>query len=186
MPDRPVPPLAARRRHRSARPAARARPGRRGIAGAGRDITDGPAQNAGERCGHLVAGERGGPGKRERAAVEPPAGYRYRHAGEIMNIDTACCRRSGWFDKIARLDRSALAQHVLHEAVGAQDHMRHAGGAQGPLDLRGIAGEKRNRRGHLGAQHREFDDAAHCGALRSGDERALPCDLIRLRRRDQR
>ena len=42
-------------------------------------VLDGPTQHAGERCGHLVARERGAPGKRERAAVERPAGNRHRH-----------------------------------------------------------------------------------------------------------
>jgi hypothetical protein len=40
-------------------------------------------------------------------------GNRRRHFGEIMNVDTACLRPAGRFDKVARLDRRALPQHLL-------------------------------------------------------------------------
>jgi hypothetical protein len=45
-----------------------------------------------------------------------------------------------------------------------------------------LRAKKRNRFGHLSAEHRELDDAADRGALRGRDQRPLPIHLVGQRR----
>jgi hypothetical protein len=72
------------------------------------------------------------------------------------------------------------------KAVGAEDDVWNARRAQRLFRLCGIAGKKRDGLGHIGADHRQLDDAADAGTPRRRDQISLPMHLLRLRRRDQR